>query len=147
MPVTTFPQGYFFEWFCSFIPIQFSPNTPLSIKSTENYSILMWPRSWGGHCMPDFIRVLPVYHRPLWKWLMNLSVWAFGVKSQILNENLIGDLMKNHFVRSLVELELYASPPSREELGFQMHPEASHILMERVKYKPNLCNQVHLWET
>lgn len=77
---------------------------------------------------------------------MNLSIWAFGIKSQILNENLIGDLMKNHLVRSLVELELYASPPSREEFGFQLHPEAPISLTERVKYKPNLCNQVHFWE-
>lgn len=76
---------------------------------------------------------------------MNLSIWAFGVKSQILNENLIGDLMKNHFIRSLVELELYVSPPSKE-FGFQLHLEASLSLMERVKYKQNLCNQVYPWE-
>lgn len=117
VPVTTFPQGYCFEWFCSFIPIQFIPNPPLSIKSTENYSTLMWSGSWGGHCMPDFIRALPVYHMPLWKWLMNLSIWAIGVKSQILNENLIGDLMKNHFIRSLVELELYVLHPQEKSLA------------------------------
>lgn len=55
---------------------------------------------------------------------MNLSIWAFGIKSQILNENLIGDLMKNHFIRLLVVAELHVSPPSRKEFGFQLCPEA-----------------------
>lgn len=55
---------------------------------------------------------------------MNLSIWAFGVKSQILNENLIGDLGKNHFIRLLVVAKLHVSPPSRKECGFQLCPEA-----------------------
>lgn len=56
---------------------------------------------------------------------MNLSIWAFGIKSQILNENLIGDLMKNHFIRLLVVVEPHASPPSRKESGFQLRPKAT----------------------
>lgn len=72
---------------------------------------------------------------------------AFGVKSQILNENLIGDLMKNHFIRSLVVVQLYVSPASRKGSGFQLHPESPPQSAGESEYNPNLCNQVHSQET
>lgn len=54
---------------------------------------------------------------------MSLSIWVFGVKPQILNENLIGDFMKNHLIRLLVVVELYVSPPLRKEFKIQLHLE------------------------
>ena len=72
---------------------------------------------------------------------------AFGVKPQILNENLIGDLMKNHFIRSLVVVQLYVSPASRKGSGFQLHPGSPPQSAGESEYNPILCNQVHSQET
>lgn len=83
---------------------------------------MIWVLRWALHAR-FHLSTSCLQHASL-KWLMNLSIWAFGVNSQILNENLIGDLTKHHCIRSLVVVELYVSPPSRKEFGFQLHSEA-----------------------
>lgn len=141
-----FPSGLFLWIILSVGPYSVHPPNTALYKVTENYSNLTHDLS------PEVDTECPIslehflFTTCLYEIANEFKYLAFGVKSQILNENLIGDLMKNHFIRSLVWNScMFLQPQERVWLPVTSWVTTPQSAGES-EYNPNLCNQVHSQE-